>query len=214
VTVAVQASGDLIAKASQVADYQLRDGKLGGLSVWDFVSKFDKVPKSQRTQTQKKQAHASDESESDDEFDDESSDINDLEEDASNLCWDTTSQNHPSSKRRRKEWFYFSSEHIESKTHCLSMQTHEKKFVLVPIGPSILRRDQKEAYAWYCRLMLIFFKPWRHASDLHSAGQKWEDAFESYMQNCPVDVKKKLDNMQILHECRDSGNDHFAERQN
>ena len=224
VTIAVQTSGDLIAKATQVADYQLRDKKLGGLSIWDFISMFDKVPKSRLRQTSKKNIRINDsESDSDDEFDNESSNINDLqiEKDVNDLCPDspdTISQNYAStsssSKKRRntrKEWFYFGSEHIESKTHCLSIRTPENKFVLVPIGPSIPRRDQRKAYARYCRLMLIFFKPWRHASDLRSTGQKWEDAFESYIKNCPHNVKEMLDNMQILHECRDSGNDHFAE---
>ena len=223
VTIAVQASGDLIAKATQVADYQLRDKKLEGLSVWDFVSMFDKVPKSRLRQTRKENIRSSDDSESDsdDGFDNEFSDVinnglrvevvNDLYPDSP----DTISQNHASTSRKsRKEWFYFASEHIESKTHRLSIRTHEKKFVLVPIGPSIPRRDQRKTYARYCRLMLIFFKPWRHASDLRATGQKWEDAFKSYMEICPHDVKKMLDNMQILHECRDSGNDHFAERRN
>jgi hypothetical protein len=219
VSITVQTSGHLIAKATQVADYQLRDKKLGSLSVWDFISTLDKVPQSQQTRNRKNKcdAHASLsedselELESDHEFDEkldsESSNINDLDPDTTIFQKNTT-------KKRTKEWFYFNSEHIESKTHCLSMRTHDRRFVLVPIGPSIPRRDQKEAYARYCRLMLIFFKPWRHASDLRSAGQKWEDAFELYMQNCPRDIMKKLDNMQILHECRDSGSDHFAERRN
>lgn len=84
----------------------------------------------------------------------------------------------------------------------------------MPIGPSIPRRDQKEVYNRYCRLMLIFFKPWRHASDLRDPGQKWEQAFELFMQNCPHSIKEKMDNMQILHECRDSGLDHLTERCN
>ena len=52
---------------------------------------------------------------------------------------------------------------------------------LVPIiGPSIIpRRDQRKTYVRSCRLMLIFFKPWRHAFDLRSIGQKsrWEGCF-------------------------------------
>ena len=61
-------------------------------------------------------------------------DVNDL------VCPDSQDtilpQNYVSTSRKtRKEWFYFGSEHIESKTHChgLSIRTHEKKFVLVPI---------------------------------------------------------------------------------
>ncbi|KAJ7777685.1 hypothetical protein DFH07DRAFT_731297, partial [Mycena maculata] len=79
--------------------------------------------------------------------------------------------------------------------------------VPVPIGPAIPRRDKVDAYARYCRLMLIFFKPWRHANDLRTEGQSWEDAFNSFTLDCSVSVKNKLDNMQILYECRDSRDD-------
>ncbi|KAJ7112149.1 hypothetical protein C8R44DRAFT_585330, partial [Mycena epipterygia] len=84
--------------------------------------------------------------------------------------------------------------------------------VPVPIGPAIPRRDKPEMYARYCRLMLIFFKPWRHANDLRIQGQSWEEAFNAFKANCLPSVLSKMDNMQILHECRDSRDDHFAER--
>ncbi|KAF8204729.1 hypothetical protein BJ912DRAFT_824936, partial [Pholiota molesta] len=74
-------------------------------------------------------------------------------------------------------------------------------------GPSIPRRDRQEVYARYCRLMLIFFKPWRHASDLRLEGQSWEEAFSQFIETSSSKVKKLLDNMQILHECRDSSQD-------
>ena len=60
--------------------------------------------------------------------------------------------------------------------------------------------------------MLILFKPWRYASDLRENNQKWEEAFELFQENCSDRVTKILDNMQILHECHDSGNDHFSQR--
>ncbi|KAJ7257459.1 hypothetical protein C8J57DRAFT_959595, partial [Mycena rebaudengoi] len=74
-------------------------------------------------------------------------------------------------------------------------------------GPGIPRRDKKETYARYCRLMLIFFKPWRHVQDLKSTSQSWEDAFNLFFANCAPNVRSKIDNMQILHECRDSRDD-------
>ncbi|KAJ7906370.1 hypothetical protein B0H13DRAFT_1619416, partial [Mycena leptocephala] len=79
-------------------------------------------------------------------------------------------------------------------------------------GPGIPRRDKSDVYPRYCQLMLIFFKPWRHAKDLRREGQSWEDAFQSFALNCSASIRCKMDNMQILHECRDSRDDHFAER--
>ena len=61
--------------------------------------------------------------------------------------------------------------------------------------------------------MLILFKPWRHASDLREKDQKLEEAFKLFQKNCSSHVNKIMDNMQILHECQDSRNDHFSQCQ-
>ncbi|KAJ7059869.1 hypothetical protein C8F01DRAFT_924197, partial [Mycena amicta] len=74
-------------------------------------------------------------------------------------------------------------------------------------GPGIPRRDKADVYARHCRLMLILFKPWRNATDLCAEGQSWEDAFKIFLTNCSDDVRFKMDNMQVLHECRDSRDD-------
>ncbi|KAJ7120756.1 hypothetical protein C8R43DRAFT_900498, partial [Mycena crocata] len=97
--------------------------------------------------------------------------------------------------------------HDQEKSHILRVRTPNDALVPVPIGPGIPRRDKPEVYARYCRLMLIFFRPWRHATDLRSEGQSWEDAFKSFFSSCSSFVKSKMDNMQILHECRDSRDD-------
>ncbi|KAJ7845326.1 hypothetical protein B0H13DRAFT_1449848, partial [Mycena leptocephala] len=74
-------------------------------------------------------------------------------------------------------------------------------------GSGIPRRDKPELRARYCRLMLIFFKPWRQASDLRGEFQSWEAAFEAFVQTCTRDVLYRMENMQILHECWDSRDD-------
>ncbi|KAJ3858404.1 hypothetical protein EV359DRAFT_6393, partial [Lentinula novae-zelandiae] len=71
-------------------------------------------------------------------------------------------------------------------------------------GPAIPRRDRKSDWPRYCRLMLMFFKPWREAADLQEHYVCWADAFTNFSENCSDKVKKMMDNMQILHECRDS----------
>ncbi|PBK65644.1 hypothetical protein ARMSODRAFT_860094, partial [Armillaria solidipes] len=59
----------------------------------------------------------------------------------------------------------------------------------------------------YCRLMLILFKPWRHASDLRADGQSWVDAFHAFREVCTERITFIMNNMQILHECWDSRDD-------
>lgn len=102
--------------------------------------------------------------------------------------------------------------HEQAKTHILRVRTLDDPLVPVPIGPGIPRRDKKHLREKYCRLMLILFKPWRHAQDLKGLYASWEEAFNEFVQMCSDSVICKMNNMQILHECRDSRDDHFAER--
>ncbi len=59
--------------------------------------------------------------------------------------------------------------------------------------------------------MLIFFKPWVTAFDLHDKEEKWSHTFDVFFGSTSV-WKSHLDNMQILHECRDSRDNHFERR--
>ncbi|KAF8167653.1 hypothetical protein B0H34DRAFT_621802, partial [Crassisporium funariophilum] len=74
-------------------------------------------------------------------------------------------------------------------------------------GPAIPQRNQDAVCAKYSRLMLILFKPWRHASDLRAHNQSWKEAFDLFCQHCSTNVINKMDNMQIIHECRESSVD-------
>ncbi|KAJ3772893.1 hypothetical protein FB446DRAFT_642748, partial [Lentinula raphanica] len=84
--------------------------------------------------------------------------------------------------------------------------------VPVPIGPAIPRRDRPDVFERYSRLMLILFKPWRTHSDLRKPGQCWSESFIQFRNNCSLRVKSSMDNMQVLHECKDSRDDHFEQR--
>ncbi|KAJ6522573.1 hypothetical protein B0H19DRAFT_870244, partial [Mycena capillaripes] len=71
-------------------------------------------------------------------------------------------------------------------------------------GPAMPRRDVEELKEKHARLMLILFKPWRHASDLRTNGQSWQDSYLTFRNDCSSFVLKAIDNIQILHECKDS----------
>ncbi|KAJ7216330.1 hypothetical protein GGX14DRAFT_358907 [Mycena pura] len=88
------------------------------------------------------------------------------------------------------------------------------KNVILQYSQRISRRDKSEIYLRYFRLMLIFFKPWRRASDLRNKGQPWVETFEQFSSTCSTSesVRNKMENMQMIHECRDSRDDHFTQR--
>jgi hypothetical protein len=101
--------------------------------------------------------------------------------------------------------------HLEQHSHQLI--SHSYKLVAVPIGPSLPRRDHSECYTKYCRIMLILFKPWRHATDLREQGETWEAAFEIFKSLYSADIIILMKNMQLLHECQENGHDHFERLQ-
>ena len=84
----------------------------------------------------------------------------------------------------------------------------------VPIGPLLPQQDQEEDISQYHRLMLILFKPWSTPSNLiHGTGATdvelaLKAAFDDMVQSSPQ-TEKYLMNMQALHECKDSCDDHF-----
>ncbi|KAF9642415.1 hypothetical protein BDM02DRAFT_3073987, partial [Thelephora ganbajun] len=71
-------------------------------------------------------------------------------------------------------------------------------------GPALPRRDREHLYARYCRLMLILFKPWQTVDDLRDDGQTWPSAFKAFLETCDHSTKCILNNMQVMHECKDA----------
>ncbi|KAF8225143.1 hypothetical protein L208DRAFT_1307634, partial [Tricholoma matsutake] len=85
--------------------------------------------------------------------------------------------------------------------------------VVVPIGPGIPRRDRNECFESYCRLMLMLFKPWQTAMDLREGYCKWSNTFTAFMETLPHNhcIQNIINHMQILHECKDSHDEHFTQ---
>ncbi|KAJ7733053.1 hypothetical protein DFH07DRAFT_755040, partial [Mycena maculata] len=80
-------------------------------------------------------------------------------------------------------------------------------------GPRIPRQDVENSTAKHARLMFISFQPWRHADDLRQPSRSWQEAYAELLRDdCPQEVLECINNMQILHECRDSRDAHYANR--
>ena len=201
IPIKVNQAGELIACTSQIVDYQLCSPHLKDLNLWDAVAQVEKVRKNEN----QKQRHSEDHFELDcdeNEHDDEMEDQGHI-----NLSETQSVKELLSSCSRIQPKFNYLPDHPE---HILRVQMPTKRFVPVPIGPSIPQCDHEAVREWYCRLMLIFFKPWRHAQDLRSENETWSDAFEIFLTNCLPETAKIIENMQLLHECKDSHDDHFA----
>ncbi|THU87488.1 hypothetical protein K435DRAFT_681605, partial [Dendrothele bispora CBS 962.96] len=83
-----------------------------------------------------------------------------------------------------------------------------KRYVPLVLGPGIPRRDKESSMMKHTRLMLILFKPWVTVNDLKTETQTWKEAYNEFLENtCSPRLHRIIDNMQLLHECRDSRDD-------
>ena len=178
--------GEIMARASQVTDYRLRSTLCKNLTLWDFIAQVDK------TKSTSKNAKPPDfpDSESDTDTDDVQSDASGLEvRNADKSGNSPLSANqirwllHSHSRTRPK--YDLKNNHPEWQKFQLQIRRHSHRFVTVPIGPHIPRRDKKNQYPKFCRLMLIFFKPWQDVADLREDGQSWPNVFCEFMRQCP-----------------------------
>lgn len=179
--------GEVICRSGQVSDYICRDKKLGSLSVWDFIASCRKV----RLPTPVVSAET-------------------IARGVSNTPSDL-------SRRRARahcRTFEFEAPHEEAVTHGIRMVGRDCLCCPVPIGPSIPRRDRPELQERYSRLMLILFKPWKDPRELKADEEDWISAFRRFQVDCAPRVSRIMENMQLLHECKDSRDDHFTNRRN
>jgi len=222
IAICIDEKGKLHGSVDPVTDYRLRGRKLEDICVWDFIARTKKVTK-KSVESKKKNFHNDGDVETDD-FEIENDD-DDLNEEVNNTTDDFINEDAPkesilTSIRRNRPKIGFLDDlhspemHDQLETHLIYVTHPRNRSVPVPLGPGLPRRDRKETYTRFCRLMLILFKPWRKATDLRSEFQSWEDAYVHFLEDCSPEYIAKMNNMQVLHECRDSRDDHFAQRRN
>ena len=116
------------------------------------------------------------------------------------------------SSTKNRLTYGFIAPHDQCYTHALRIVHPDLQHIPVLIG-SVPRQDQEDMYMRYCRLMLILFKPWRTAFDLQMVAEPWVAAFNNFKKSmfCPPEFQSIMDNMQLLHECKDHHTDNFRE---
>ena len=188
----------MVPHSNQILDYVHRPNSLDGMPIWDFVAQTEKVNK----------ATSSVETEdNEDEDDDGNCDENETAE----VNYETLTTSEILSLTTCA-WpvFAFGDGHTEHWRKMLKITHPWLRAVNVLIGPAVPRRDKPDVYERYCRLMLILFKPWRKAQDLRDTGEKWSEAFARFNVTSSLGCKSLMDNMQILHECKDCRDRHMA----
>ena len=86
-----------------------------------------------------------------------------------------------------------------------------KPVIPVLLGPMIPRKDRDDTRERYCRAILTLFVPWRSVQDLCDLSQTWEQAFETRHVKLTAESNKIIDNIQLLHECKNDRDEHFQQ---
>ena len=178
-------NGQAFECSPQVENYRFHVVELNHVSVWDFVLTVDNVTKSAN-----KSNNGSDEEPSDNEGDNN----------------EDSDDNIPSNEHAACVGPYkLQIEHRDYSRKVQHIQKCQwKHFVPVPIGPALPCHDHPELFPKYAWLMLLLFKPWRTESDLRGDAEDWPEAFSRFLGSCTPETRQILDNIQLLHECKDS----------
>lgn len=204
VTVTVdRATGGVRPHSGQLEDYLFRDTVLRDMSLWQYIERGDKLFKLQRSS-----GDSPEDVDNDDEMDDDAqSDVDDtaVDNELADASFATPLQDILTTRTRSRPSFEFCEGHLERGRKVLRISHPNERRAVVPVGGMLPRRDRPDIYARYCRLMLILFKPWVDVSDLREQDMSWEDAFAQFITNASEYIRSVVNNMQLFHECKASG---------
>lgn len=109
--------------------------------------------------------------------------------------------------KKMNERHTFACTHPQASSHIVIK--HTKPVVPVLLGPQIPRRDRIETRERYCRALLTLFVPWRSVNDICTAKETWFEALENRKHLISANSLKIIDNIQLLHECKNERDEHL-----
>lgn len=187
---------------SPVNDYVFRPPELHSISLYDWISTYQREKLKSKKQKKNPMLH----------HDDAGVDSDSHGED--NRSSSPEGKNHPSSKRsssapkksRQSSILNFADGHPLAKSH----GARKVNKVLVPnfVGQTLPRCDLGDR-EFYCSTMLTLFKPWRSGFDLKKGEASWDETFLLHpFSGRQLELMK---NMNIRYECLDARDDFHAQ---
>ena len=195
--------GNLVPHTNQVDDYRFRPRELGHVCLWDFCAQVDKIMKRARRAVNLDGVDSDSCTGSCTDSDDDRPDVF--------RTWDDVLMD----RSYRRPSFMFLPHHVEHKTRQARVRHPLKRYIPVPIGPGLPRRDREDSLARHARLMLVLFKPWRRASDLRGGCDSWMEAYDAWVADDAGTYpshQRLVDNIQAIQECKDARDDDMARR--
>ena len=110
--------------------------------------------------------------------------------------------------RRSNAIMRFCSQHPLSGSHDVRYIVNNAARVPNFVGANLPRRDQGDR-EYYCRTMLVLFKPWRQGTDLKTADQLWDEEFQAH--SFSKEQIWYMCNFNVRYECLDARDDYRAQ---
>ena len=110
--------------------------------------------------------------------------------------------------RRSNAIMHFCSEHPLSGSHGVRYIVDNAARVPNFVGANLPRRDQGDR-EYYCRTMLVLFKPWRKGTDLKATDHLWDEEFQRH--SFSEEQVRYMRNFNVRYECLDARDDYRAQ---
>ena len=202
--------GGKIIGLSRVHDYIHRPEELANVNLYDWIRcyKREKLPKDMCTVERldgDATANENDTNFVEDEALNLSTSLDGDSDVVSNYC-----EEQPKKKvtGRSNAIMRFCSQHPLSGSHGVKYIVNNAARVPNFVGANLPRRDQGDR-EYYCRTMLVLFKPWRQGTDLKAGDQLWDEEFQEYSFS-EVQLRY-MRNFNVRYECLDARDDYRAQ---
>ncbi|PPQ76590.1 hypothetical protein CVT24_013026 [Panaeolus cyanescens] len=118
----------------------------------------------------------------------------------------------PVSRNSRGSFFDFQPDHPQYQSCRIKRLPISKSVVPTPVGKLLPRRDRPASYAEYCYIMLCLFSPWSSQEELDHFRRNGSEIFAEKLSNMEPSIQSVIENIQLLHECKDSKEDDYYSR--
>jgi len=131
-----------------------------------------------------------------------------LDEDSDTVSEYCEEQHKKKTAKRSNTILRFCSEHPLSGSHGVRYIVNNAARVPNFVGANLPRQDQGDR-EYYCRTMLVLFKPWRQGTDLKATDQLWDEEFQEH--SFSEEQVRYMRNFNVRYECLDARDDYRAQ---
>jgi len=195
---------------SQVHDYIHRPEELANVNLYDWIRCYEreKLPKDRHTPVVLDDKAAVNENDTSFVADGARDVSISLDEDLDVVSDGYEEQREKKVTSRSNPIMHFCSQHPLSDSHGMRYIVNNASRVPNFVGANLPRCDQGDR-EYYCRTMLVLFKPWRQGTDLKAKDKLWDEGFREH--SFSDEQVRYMRNFNVRYECLNARDDYRAQ---